>query len=340
MWSQLIILVILISLNAIFALSEMAFISLNDVKIRNKAKNGDKKAIQITKMLEIPSRFLATIQIGITIAGFLSSVLASDAFSENISKLLYELLPILSISTWETISMVVVTIILSFFTLVFGELVPKRIAMKYHEQIAYKVVGFIKFISVITAPFVKLLTVTTTGITKIFGVSEEEEELVTEEEIKMMIEQGEEKGTIRKYEKEMINNVFEFNDTTVEEIMKPKKDIIALELGNSNKDLMKKLYSIKCEHSRIPVYKDTIDNIVGIIYIKDIFKDEKKINLSINEIVKDVYYIDSNKKINEAFKQLQKNKKQIAIVINDNKKVLGILTMEDILEELVGDISE
>ena len=340
MWIQLIILIILIALNAVFALTEMAFISLNDIKIKNKAKEGDKKAIQIMKMLEIPSKFLATIQIGITIAGFLSSAFASDAFSTNISKMLYNMLPTVSISTWETISMIVVTIILSFFTLVFGELVPKRIAMKYHEQIAYKVVGFIKFVSVITAPFVKLLTISTTVITKIFGVNEEEEQLVTEEEIKMMIEQGEEKGVIRKYEKDMINNVFEFNDTIVSNIMIPKENIIGLELTSTNKDLMKKLYEIKCKHSRIPIYKDNINNIVGILYIKDIFKDQNSINLSIKEIMKNPYYISPNKKINEIFKELQQSKIQIAIVVDDKKNTLGIITMENIIEELVGELEE
>ncbi|MCI8411832.1 MAG: DUF21 domain-containing protein, partial [Clostridia bacterium] len=212
MFSQLAVLVILIGLNAFFAASEIAFISLNDAKIERQAKEGNKKAKQIEKMLKAPSKFLATIQIGITLAGFLSSAFASDAFAEKIAPMLYELIPVISLGLWKSISIILITIILSFFTLVFGELVPKRIAMKNYEKIAFATIGIIRSIAVVTSPFVKLLTAVTNGISKIFGVGENEEETVTEEEIKMMIDQGEEKGTIKEEEKELINNVFEFND--------------------------------------------------------------------------------------------------------------------------------
>ena len=181
MFSQIAVLVVLILLNAYFAASEIAFISLNDAKIEKQAKEGNKKAKQIYKMLKNPSKFLATIQIGITLAGFLSSAFASDAFADKLAPMLNNLLPMLGTDTWRTISIILITILLSFFTLVFGELVPKRLAMKYYEKVSFGTIGEIRGISFITAPFVKLLTFSTNVISKIFGVKENEEEIVTEE---------------------------------------------------------------------------------------------------------------------------------------------------------------
>ena len=238
MLSQLIILAVLIFLNAFFAASEIAFISLNDTKIEKQAKDGNKKAKQIEKMLKTPSKFLATIQIGITLAGFLSSAFASDTFAEKLAPILFQCMPFLSLGVWKSISIIIITIILSFFTLVFGELVPKRLAMKNYEKIAFGTIGIIRAISIITSPFVKFLTLVTNSISKLFGVGENEEESVTEEEIKMMVDQGEEKGTIKEEEKELINNVFEFNDITASEIMKHRKDIFAVDINISNDELM------------------------------------------------------------------------------------------------------
>ena len=241
MLSQLIILAVLIFLNAFFAASEIAFISLNDTKIEKQAKDGNKKAKQIEKMLKTPSKFLATIQIGITLAGFLSSAFASDTFAEKLAPILFQCMPFLSLGVWKSISIIIITIILSFFTLVFGELVPKRLAMKNYEKIAFETIGIIRAISIITSPFVKFLTLVTNSISKLFGVGENEEESVTEEEIKMMVDQGEEKGTIKEEEKELINNVFEFNDITASEIMKHRKDIFAVDINISNDELMEEL---------------------------------------------------------------------------------------------------
>ena len=209
---QLIILIILIILNAFFAANEIAFISLNDAKIEAMAKDGNKNAKKIQKMLEKPSRFLATIQIGITFGGFLSSALASDTFGSKLAPVLHNIFPALTVETWTGIAIVIITIILSYFTLIFGELVPKRIAMKKYETIAFASVGVIRFVSLLTLPFVRFLEFSTNIVSKLFGVSGAEEEVVTEEEIRMMVSVGEEKGTIEQNEKEMINNVFEFND--------------------------------------------------------------------------------------------------------------------------------
>ncbi len=338
MLSQLIILAVLIFLNAFFAASEIAFISLNDTKIEKQAKDGNKKAKQIEKMLKTPSKFLATIQIGITLAGFLSSAFASDTFAEKLAPILFQCMPFLSLGVWKSISIIIITIILSFFTLVFGELVPKRLAMKNYEKIAFGTIGIIRAISIITSPFVKFLTLVTNSISKLFGVGENEEESVTEEEIKMMVDQGEEKGTIKEEEKELINNVFEFNDITVSEIMKHRKDIFAVDINISNDELMEELSKEEYRYSRIPVYDETIDEIKGILYIKDVLKNIGKKNFKVKNVVKDAYFVSQTRLINEVFKELQKNKMQIAIIIDEYGGTAGLITMEDILEELVGDI--
>ncbi len=338
MLSQLIILAILIFFNAFFAASEIAFISLNDSKIEKQAKEGNKKAKQIQKMLKVPSKFLATIQIGITLAGFLSSAFASDTFSEKLAPMLYQIMPFFSIGIWKSISIIIITIILSFFTLVCGELVPKRLAMKNYEKIAFKTINVIHAISIIASPFVKFLTFVTNAISKLFGVGENEEEFVTEEEIKMMVDQGEEKGTIKEEEKELINNVFEFNDITVSEIMKHRKDIFAVDMNISTEELMEELSKEEYRYSRIPVYDETIDEIKGILYVKDVLKNINKKSFKVKNVIKDAYFVSQNRLINEVFKELQKNKMQIAIIIDEYGGTAGIITMEDILEELVGDI--
>ena len=337
--TQIILLILLIALNAFFAASEIAFISLNDAKIDMLAKEGDKKARKIKKMLENPSKFLATIQIGITLAGFLSSAFASEAFASKLAPLLNNLLPVFSVNVWNTISIVLITVILSFFTLVLGELVPKRIAMKNYEKIAFATIGIVKAISVITSPFVKLLTVSTNIISKLFGVSETNEETVTEEEIRMMVDVGEEKGTIDKEEKEMINNVFELNDTAVSEIMVPRKDIYAVDMNLSISKVIEEITSDEdFRYSRIPVYDEDIDYIKGIVYIKDILLSTKNKNVKIKNLIKEAYYVPETKHVNELFEELRKNRKQIAIVVDEYGGTAGLVTMEDILEEIVGEI--
>ena len=333
MISQLLILLILILLNAYFAASEIAFISLNDTKIEKQAKEGNKKAKQIEKMLKNPSKFLATIQIGITLAGFLSSAFASDTFANILAPTLNNIFPIISIEVFKKISIILITIILSFFTLVFGELVPKRLAMKYYEKIAYSTIGVIRVIAIITAPFVKILTIVTNFISKIFGISESEEEIVTEEEIKMMIDEGEEKGTIEEDEKEMIHNIFEFNDITVSEVMTHRIDVYAVDINSNIEDILKELGEYK--YSRIPVYEEEIDDIKGILFIKDLIKyvNSKK-SIKIKNIMREAYFVSENKPINELFKDLQKNKKQMAIVIDEYGGTAGVVTMEDLLEEI------
>lgn len=337
MFFQILALVILVLFNAYFAASEMAYISLNDNKIAKQAKEGNKKAKKIKKMLDNPSKFLSTIQIGITLAGFLSSAFAADTFATKLAPILNSWAPSLGINFWQTFSIIIITIILSFFTLIFGELVPKRLAMKYSEKIAFGTIGFISFISVIASPFVKLLSGVTNFISKIFGVSENEEKIVTEEEIRMMIDEGQQKGTIEKDEKDLINNVFQLNDITASEIMTHRTEIFAIEVNDNLYELLDKIDKYK--YSRIPVYEKSIDEIVGILFLKDILKAVSKgTQIEIRQIMRKAYFVPETKPIDELFREMQTNKQQMAIVLDEYGGTSGLVTMEDILEELVGNI--
>lgn len=329
--TQILTLFCLILLNAFFAMTEIAFVSLNDAKIEMMAKSGNKKAIKIKKLLDMPSKFLATIQIGITLAGFLSSAFAADAFADSIAPVL---VPFLG-SSARSVSIVLITIILSFVSLILGELVPKRIGMKYHEKIAFATVGIIRAISIILAPFVKLLTGTTNLVSKLFGVTESDEEVVTEEEIRMMVDAGEEKGAIEEEEKEMINNVFEFNDIVVSEIMVPRNDLVAFDLNITVGELFDELGNDRTT-SRIPLYEEDLDNIKGILHIKDVLNKPKETKLK--DLMREAYYVPESKKINELFDEFKRQKIQMAIVIDEYGGTAGIVTMEDVLEEIVGDI--
>ncbi len=336
MIGQLTVLVVLIAVNAFFAATEIAFISLNDAKLSKQANEGDKKAKQIKKMLQDPSKFLATIQIGITLAGFLSSAFASDAFAARLASVLDKTFP-MGIEFWSTLSIIIVTLILSYFSLVFGELVPKRLAMKYSTKVSRVAVGCIRVLSVIARPFVKFLTWSTNAISKIFGVSENEEEVVTEEDIRDMIDAGEEDGTIEEQEKEMINNVFEFNDRVVSEVMKHRTEVLAMEINSDMDEVLKVLDEYK--YSRVPIYEENIDNIKGVLYVKDLFKyirTNKKIK--VKDMLRKAYFVSESKPINEVFREFQTNKVQLAVVVDEYGGTAGIITMEDIIEELVGNI--
>lgn len=334
--AQIIVLVLLVGLNAFFAASEMAFVSLNDTKISVKAKEGDKKYKKIERMLKSPSKFLATIQIGITLAGFLSSAFASDVFASKLAVILFDVTHIFSVGVWTTISIVIITIILSYFTLIFGELVPKRIAMENAEKFSKFSISIITALAKVMSPFVKFLTWSTDCVSKLFGVSKETEDTVTEEEIRMMVDVGEEKGTIRNEEKEMINNVFELNDTEVSEIMVHRTEMFALDKELTVSEVSKKLVEGEYRYSRIPVYDGDIDSIVGILYIKELLRANP--NTKIKKIIKDALFVPESKRIDELFKEMQRNKVQIAIVVDEYGGTSGMVTMEDVLEEIVGDI--
>ena len=337
MITNILLIILLILLNAFFAMSEIAFVSLNDAKINKMSENGDKKAKKIVNMLKDPSKFLATIQIGITLAGFLASAYASESFANELVPFLL-FIP-LSETTIRKIAIFIITMILSYFTLVFGELVPKKIAMKYYEKISFAVVGFLTFLYRATKPFVWILSSSTNAFAKLFGVDVNDEEIVTEEEIKMMVDIGNEKGTIEEEERKMIKNVFDFNDKVAEEVMIPRIDMVALDIKTTTKELLESIGENK--FSRIPIYRDSIDNIIGILNMKDLILCMDKIDkVNIFDLLRDPIFVPEKKKIQMIFTQMKSSKQNMAIVVDEYGGTAGLITMEDIVEEIVGDITD
>jgi putative hemolysin len=331
----------LIMLNAFFAASEIALISINDIKIRLMADEGNKKAKLVKKLLSEPSRFLATIQIGITLTGFLASAFAAESFADPLVNLIKTTQVPIPENVLKTVAIIVITIILSYFTLVLGELVPKRLAMKKAEPISFFVVTPLLFLSTVTSLFVKLLTVSTNFFVRLFGVDpNQEDEKITEEEIRMMVDVGEEKGTIHETEKEMINNIFEFNNKTVSEIMTHRTDIAALPVDASFGEVIAFINQEK--YSRIPVYEENIDNIVGVMHakylIKYLSKDGSREKFNLRELIRTPYFVPVSKRTDELFKELQQNKTHLAIIIDEYGGTAGMVTLEDLIEEIVGNI--
>ncbi|NLP44115.1 MAG: HlyC/CorC family transporter [Peptococcaceae bacterium] len=341
MLTEILVLVILIALNAFFAASEMALVSLNDTKIRIQAEGGNKKAQLIVQVLGEPSRFLATIQVGITLAGFLASAFASDSFSDEIVRLFKAIGLNVDPSLLKSVSMVLITIILSYFTLVFGELVPKRLAMKRAERISSLAIRPILFLSVLTYPFVKFLTLSTNFFLRLIGIDpNQHDEEATEEEIRMMVEVGGERGTIEESEKVMINNVFEFNNKTVAEIMTHRTNIASLPVEADLDTVMDLINEEK--YSRIPVYEGNIDNIVGVLQIKDLIEylsiHGRNSSFDLRQLIRQPYIVPASKRTDELFRELQRNKTHLAIVIDEYGGTAGLVTIEDLIEEIVGNI--
>ncbi|WP_017727796.1 hemolysin family protein [Halalkalibacterium ligniniphilum] len=337
---ELSILIILIILNAFFAASEIALISLNDNKVKIMAESGDKKAQLLHHLLSEPSRFLATIQIGITLAGFLASAFAADSFATPFAEMLYSMGVPLSPRLLSTFSVIFITLILSYFTLVLGELVPKRLALQKAEAISLFAVSPLTFLSKISSPFVKLLTVSTNMLVRLFGVDPNaEDNNITEEEIRMMVDAGEEKGSIQETEKVMINNIFEFDNKTVSDIMTHRLNIIAIPIDYQ---LMETVKLVNVErYTRFPVYEDNIDNIVGILHAKDLIQfvedcDENRFN--IRELIREPFFVLESKRIDALFQDMQKNKIHMAIALDEYGGTDGIVTIEDVIEEIVGNI--
>lgn len=339
---QLLILVLLIALNAFFAASEIALISLNDNKIKVLAEKGDKKAIQLANLLEEPSRFLATIQIGITLAGFLASAFASEAFAGRLVAILHALGITVSAGVLKPIAVVLITLILSYFTLVLGELVPKRMAMQRSEQIARFSVRALTILAFIAAPFVKFLTVSTNFFIKVLGGDPNaDENNITEEEIRIMVDVGEQKGTIQETEKFFINNIFDFDDKSVSEIMTHRTNVVGLSIDLSLPEIIK--ITSEEKYTRYPVYRDSLDNIIGILHVKDLLKsinDNQGRNFDLAKIIRKPYFVPESKKADDLLQELQKSRVHMAVVVDEYGGTAGIITIEDLLEEIVGNIED
>lgn len=337
---SVLILIVLILLNAFFAASEIALVSLNDNKVKREAERGDKKAIMLDKLLKEPGRFLATIQIGITLAGFLASAFAADTFATPLAAALYDMGVPISEAILNTISVIVITILLSYFTLVIGELVPKQLALQKAEAIANIAVKPLTLLFKISLPVVSFLNFSTNTIVRLFGVDPNaENEEATEEEIRMMVDIGGEKGTIRSDEKLMINNIFEFNDKEVSDIMTHRTDMMTIDIDTPLAEVVDVVNEKR--YTRFPVYEGDVDHIIGILHTKDLISFINKVNDSfqLRDILRKPYFVMETQRIDAIFKDMQKNNVHIAIIVDEYGGTDGLITIEDIIEEIVGEIS-
>lgn len=336
--SQLLFLLILTIANAFFAGAEMATVSVNKNKIKMLAENGNKNAQLLQELLKEPTKFLSTIQVAITLSGFLASASAATSFSAPLDILMTKL----GIPYGETIAIIIVTVVLSFFTLVFGELVPKRIALQKAEAISLFTIKPVLFISRLTSPFIKLLSFSTGLVLQVLGMKAENlEENISKEEIKSMVEAGQANGVFNETEKEMINSIFEFDDILASEIMIPRTDVYSIDIDASIGEYLDELLETK--HSRIPVFEGDIDNIIGVLYIKDLILEARNKgfeNVDIRSILRKPYLVPESKNIDTLFKEMQKSKKYIAILIDEYGGFSGIVTMEDLVEEVMGNIDD
>lgn len=337
---EILLQVVLILINAFFAATELAVVSLNSTKLRKLEEDGNKTASKLLKMVEEPSGFLSTIQVAITLAGYLGSAFAAENFSGSLANWIFYGLGFqsLSLSALNTVSIVIITIILSYFTLVFGELVPKRIAMQKSYEVAKMACGVIRGMAFILRPVIWLLSKSVNGVLRLLRLKvEAEEESVTEDEIRMMVDLGGEKGAIDEDEQEWIQNVFDFGDISVREAMTPRSDVDALPIDSTDQEILEMIR--ESGHSRLPVYEESVDTILGILNARDFLLDRNSgKNTPLKNLLRSAHFVPETIKADNLFKEMQKEKIHIAIVVDEYGGTEGIITMEDLLEEIVGNI--
>lgn len=333
-----ILIFILVMVNAFFASAEMAIVSVNKTKVTLLAEDGNKKAKLLLGLIKEPSNFLATIQVGITFAGFFASASAATSISSGLADFFSNL----GVPYSSNIALVLITLLISYITLVLGELLPKRIALQNAEKVAMFTVKPVIFISKLTKPFVWLLSASTNLLLKILGIKTEGlEEKVSREEIKSLIELGEEQGALNKTERNMIDGIIQFDDILAKEVMTPRTETFCLDVNSNLKDNIDAI--LDESYSRIPIYNDDIDNIVGILYMKDIFSNvvNKGLdNISIESIMRKPYMVPETKNIDDLLKELKSTKNHMAILIDEYGGFSGIVTLEDLIEEVIGEISD
>lgn len=334
--SSILLILALLLVNAFFAAAEMAIVSVNKNKINSLAEEGNKKALALKKLTAEPTKFLSTIQVGVTLSGLFASASATTGITTQLDNLLQKI----GVPYSAQISVVIVTIILSYFTLVFGELFPKRLALQKSEAVSMFAIRPLVFVSKITSPFVKLLSGSTNILVKISGIKTDNlEEEVSKEEIKSLIEVGQEQGVINETEKEMIEGIFDFDDTLAKEVMTPRTDVFMINIETPINKIKKQI--MEENFSRIPVYEEDSDNIIGILYIKDFYAEalEKGLeNINIREMLRKPYFVPETKNIDDLFKELQNTKNHMAILIDEYGGFSGIVTIEDLIEEVMGNI--
>ena len=331
--------IVLIALNAIFACAEIAVLSMNETKLEQLAEKGSKRAKRLYRLTRDSAKFLATIQVAITLSGFLGSAFAADNFSEPLVDWLIGLgVPTSYKGTLDALSVIVITLVLSYFTLVFGELVPKRLAMKKSESVAMAISGIVSFISVVFKPVVWFLSVSTNLVLRICGIDpKEDEEDLSEDSIRMMVDAGSEKGTIDHQEKEFIQNVFEFNDITAGDVAIHRTDVSVLNLEDDDSAWAEEIH--KTRHTKYPVADGSTDNIVGILNAKDYFRlDDRSRENVMREAVTEPYFVPENLKADVLFKNMKATRNSMAVVLDEYGGMEGIVTLFDLVEQLVGEL--
>ena len=337
--NQLLLQLVLILLNAFFAATEIAVISLNEKRVKARAEDGDKKAVKMLRMIEEPTRFLSTIQIGITLANLLGSAFAADNFAERLSGFFIQTFQISEAYTGviNTVAIVVITIILSFFTLVLGELVPKRVAMRHKEKLAEAVCGVISFLAVVLKPIIWLLTVSTNGVLRLFGIDPQaKEEPASTEDIILMLDAGVDEGSLDQNDIEYIKNVFKLDGMIAEDVMMPRKSVVFVAQDETDEEIMKKIEEEG--YSRMPVYAEKEDHIIGILHTRDYLLKRGTPGLTLDQVMLPPVFVPETAHLDALFKDMQTGHNHMVIVVNEYGETAGIVTMEDILEELVGEI--
>lgn len=337
--NQLLLQLVLILLNAFFAATEIAVISLNEKRVKARAEDGDKKAVKMLRMIEEPTRFLSTIQIGITLAGFLGSAFAADNFAERLAGFVIQTFQIPEAYTGaiNTAAVVVITIILSFFTLVLGELVPKRVAMRHKEKLAEAVCGVISFLAVALKPIIWLLTVSTNGVLRLFGIDPQaKEEPASTEDIILMLDAGVDEGSLDQNDIEYIKNVFKLDGMIAEDVMMPRKSVVFVAQDETDEEIMKKIEEEG--YSRMPVYAEKEDHIIGILHTRDYLLKRGTPGFTLDQVMLPPVFVPETAHLDALFKDMQTGHNHMVIVVNEYGETAGIVTMEDILEELVGEI--
>ena len=335
---DLLLLLFFTLMNAFFAGAEMAVVSVNKNRIRSLAQEGNRKAKVIEKLFDDSTKFLSTIQVAITFAGFYSSASAAAGISPALAQWLRGF----DIPYSQQIAHNGVTLILMFFNLVFGELVPKRIALQKAESFCMLTVMPIHYVSIILSPFIKLLSVSTKLVLRLLGMkTEDQEEAVTEEEIKALLKMGNESGTFDDEEREMIDSVFAFDDRTAREIMVPRRDVVTIDIEEPFDELIDEI--LETRHNRIPVYEESIDNIIGVLHVKDVMIELRRSGLdkiNIREMLHKPFFVPETKEADELFRTMQAERHHMAILVDEYGGFSGIVTIEDLVEEIMGDINE
>lgn len=336
--SQILLQVVFILLNAFFAGSEIAFLSLNSVKLGKMAEDGDKTAARLLSLVENPNRFLSAIQVAITLSGFLGAAFGTENFSGYLTDFLVSLNLPLPENVLTVISMVVITIVISFFSIAFGEMVPKRVAMQQPYAWAKAALGVMRAISLVFAPMMALLNVTTNGTLRMLGLkTEAEDDAASEEDIRLMVENSGEQGAIAQEEQQWIENVFDFGDMVASDAMTPEPDVTAFSLEESTEDILQAIRTTGL--SRYPVYEEDINDIRGILNARDFLLNlQREQPKTLAELLRPAYFVPESVHADQLFKDMQSRKQHLAIVVDEYGGTAGVVTIEDLLEQIVGNI--